>query len=834
MHLFGNDINNAVSSPAQAVVGQLYADVIIPLALPRTYTWSVPARLQEQVSVGVRVEVELRKKRYAGVIKKVHNNKPSAFEPKGVLNILDAEPIIHEQQLQLWSWIADYYLCTEGEVMAAALPAHFKLSSETILLYNDEIGDDFSTLDHDEYLVAEALLIRKELKLQEVQQILDTSHVYPVVKRLIEKRVCFVWEALKETYSAKKETFILLNPQYDSEDKLSELLNNWSRAPKQMELLLSYLHLLKTEGEVSKVALLKKSGASDAQLKGLVEKSILFPEKRAVDRLQHLPRNISIDFELTQVQQNALQLINDKFQTKNVCLLHGITGSGKTLLYIKLIEEYIKKGKQVLYLLPEIALTAQIIRRLQKHFGGYIGIYHSKFNQNERIEIWNKIKTGELKIILGARSSLFLPFFDLGLIVCDEEHDGSYKQQQPAPRYHARDAAVFYASVFKAKVLLGSGTPSVETYYNTQTEKYGLVELNERYGDGEIPAIELIDTKPLFKQTKEKVMISPALQKAIEQSLQQNKQVILFQNRRGYTPHQVCKACGWIPHCRYCDVSLTFHKFKNKLQCHYCGTVYPTAVLCEACGGHDFMQFNFGTEKVEEQLQALFPKARIARMDYDTVSGKTAHDNLIQSFEQRKIDVLVGTQMVVKGLDFEHVNLVGILDADSILSFADFRVNERGFQLMEQVSGRAGRKDALGKVLIQVANTNHPVLKFVKQHNYQSFYAEEINGRRQFFYPPFSRIIQLTFKHKHKEIVDGASRMVADNMKPLFEKYMVGPAEPVVNRIRNQYMMELVLKMPKDTQLIHQCKEMILAQAVHLHNHPQFKSVVMIPDVDAV
>ncbi|HTH31693.1 MAG TPA: primosomal protein N', partial [Lacibacter sp.] len=666
----------------------MFAEIIIPLALPKNYTWSIPDRLQEQVRVGVRVEVELKKKRYAGVIKTLHNNKPAAFDPKFILNVLDVEPIIHEQQLKLWEWIANYYLCTEGEVMAAALPAHFKLSSETILIYNEEIGEDFSTLDHDEYLLAEALLIRKELKLPEVQQILDTSHVYPVVKRLIEKRVCFVWESLKETYSAKKETFVLLNPQYDNEEQLSELLNNWSRAPKQMELLLSYLHLIKTEGEVNKTALLKKSNASDAQLKGLVEKGILFLEKRAVDRLLNLPRNISIDFELAAAQEKALAEIRTSFETKPVCLLHGVTGSGKTQLYIKLIEEYIRKGKQVLYLLPEIALTAQIIRRLQKHFGGYIGIYHSKFNQNERIEIWNKIKSGEMKAVLGARSSLFLPFADLGLIVCDEEHDSSYKQQQPAPRYNARDAAAYYATLFGAKVLMGSGTPSVETYYNTQTEKYGLVELMERFGEGALPSIELVDTKPLFKQTKEKVMIAPALQEAIEKSLASDKQVILFQNRRGYTPHQVCKTCGWIPQCRYCDVSLTYHKFKHKLQCHYCGTVYPTVTTCEACGSHDFMQHNFGTEKVEEQLQELFPKAKIARMDYDTVSGKTAHDQLIQQFEQHRIDILVGTQMVVKGLDFEKVNLVGILDADSLLSFADFRVNERAFQLMEQVSGR--------------------------------------------------------------------------------------------------------------------------------------------------
>lgn len=836
MDLFNDDINEDAQSQKahRPLAEESFADVIIPLAVPRTYTWMIPDRLREQIQVGVRVEVELRKKRYAGVVKQIHHHKPDAFEPKTVLNVLDVTPILHEQQLQLWEWIANYYMCSEGEVMAAALPAHFKLSSETILMYNDEAGDDFSMLDHDEYLVAEGLLIRKELKLDEVQQILDTAHVYPVVKRLIEKRICFVWEALKETYSAKKETFVLLNPKYDREEELEQLFKEWKGAPKQEALLLSYLHYLKTEGEVNKTSLLKKSGASDAQLKGLVEKNILFLEKRAVDRLQNLPRNISIDFTLTVAQQTALDAIRKNFETKPVCLLHGVTGSGKTLLYIKLIEEYIKKGKQVLYLLPEIALTAQIIRRLQKHFGGYIGIYHSKFSQNERIEIWNKIKSGEMKVVLGARSSIFLPFTDLGLIVCDEEHDASYKQQQPAPRYHARDAAVYYATLFGSKVLLGSGTPSVETYYNTQTEKYGLVELNERYGEGELPVIELIDTKPLFKQTKEKIIIAPALKDAIEKTLEQNKQVILFQNRRGHTPHHVCKVCGWIPHCRYCDVSLTFHKFKNKLQCHYCGTVYPVMTTCEACGNHDFMKLNFGTEKAEEYLQELFPKARIARMDYDTVSGKTAHDQLIQNFEQQKIDILVGTQMVVKGLDFEHVNLVGILDADSLLSFADFRVNERGFQLMEQVSGRAGRKDALGKVLIQVANTNHPVLQFVKTHDYKLFFTEEIKGRKQFAYPPFTRLIQITFRHKHKEIVEVAALSFAENLKPLFGNYTSGPAEPVVNRVRNQYLMEMILKLPKDAKLLQRCREMILAQEAHLHHHEKFKSVVVVVDVDAV
>ena len=862
----------------------MYAEVIIPLALPKNYTWSVPEQYRLQIQPGCRVEVVLKNKKYAGVVKRLHEERPQAFEPRPIGNLLDTEPIIHAAQLQLWEWIAGYYLCSEGEVMAAALPAHFKLSSETILVFNEEIGDDFTHLDNNEYLVAEALSIKKELKLTEVQQILDSSHVYPVIKRLIEKKVCFVWESLKETYAPKKESYVVLNPLYSDEDKLAELLNNWGRAPKQQELLLAYLHLSRTEGEVTRPQLLKKSGASEAQLKGLVDKNILVIERRIVDRVKYLPRDITIDFELTPAQQRAWEEINEAFAQKSVCLLHGVTSSGKTQVYIRQIEQVIRQGQQVLYLLPEIALTSQIIRRLQKHFGGYIGIYHSKFNQNERLEIWNKIRTGELKIVLGARSAIFLPFGNLGLVVADEEHDASYKQQEPAPRYNARDAAVYYASVFKAKVLLGSATPSVETYYNAISGKYGLVELNERFGQVQMPDIRIIDTKTILRTeqkpadppavpaasgndeldrlfgpaaslpssdavpgpvstpisaarsryNREKIILSPALQEAVEDSLRIGKQVILFQNRRGYSPYQVCEVCGWIPQCRNCDVSLSFHKLTNKLHCHYCGTVYPPLQTCAACGNHRFIQRNFGTEKIEEHLAEIFPKARVARMDIDSVRGKTAHDSLIQQFEQRRVDILVGTQMVVKGLDFEHVNLVGILDADSILSFADFRVNERAFQLMEQVSGRAGRKDGDGKVLIQVANTQNPVLAYVQAHDYKLFFQHELAARQQFFYPPFSRVIHVNFRHKDKEVVHSAASFFANNLRKDFANYLVGPAEPVVNRIRNQFLMELILKLPKDGHTIAFAKQVILQQIVILHNDRKFRSVVVIPDVDAL
>lgn len=784
------------------------------------------------------MEVNLGKsKKYAGIVKRLHQDRPEFFETKDILNVLDAEPVVFEEQLKLWEWIASYYMCSEGEVMAAALPAHFKLSSETILVYNEEYGDDFSALDHDEYIIGEALLIKKELTLSEVQELLDSHNVYPVINRMIQKRVCYVWEALKQTYSPKKETYVVLNKPYDEDEQLEKLLNEdkkLQRAEKQMELLLSYLHFMRTDGEVVKATLLKKSGASDSQLKGLIEKKILRLEKRNIDRIKYLPKNVTIDFELTGIQQNAFQQVKEQLQTKAVCLLHGVTSSGKTNIYIRLIEEFIKQGKQVLYMLPEIALTSQVIRRLQKHFGGYIGIYHSKFSQNERVEIWNKVKNGELRVILGARSSVFLPYQHLGLIICDEEHDSSFKQQEPAPRYNGRDAAIYFASLFGAKTLLGSGTPSIESYYNATTGKYGLVELLQRFGDLKLPAIQFVDTRSIIQKDKSKIILSPALIEAVKQVIERGKQVILFQNRRGYAPYQVCSVCGWIPQCKYCDVSLTYHKLSNKLVCHYCGTTYPPVHTCAACGSDKFVQRNFGTEKIEEQLQEIFPEAKVARMDIDTVKGKNAHDALIQQFEQKRIDILVGTQMVVKGLDFDNVDLVGILDADGLLHFADFRVHERAFQLMEQVSGRAGRKEETGKVLVQTSQPQHPLLQIVQQHDYKMMFTEELKKRKEFAYPPFSRIIHLTFKHKIKEVVERAAVHYTNTLRNKYGNYIVGPAEPVIGRIRNQYLMELLLKLPRDGKTIIQCKKDLLEQIAILHQDKSFRSVTVVADVDAV
>lgn len=815
-----------------------YAEVILPLALPTTYTYAIPSRFMQQLKPGCRAEVVLGKnKRYAGIVKSISTEAPP-YQTKSILNILDDDPVLYPQQLELWKWMSAYYMCSEGEVMAAALPAHFKLSSETILLYNEEYGDDFSDLGNDEFLVAEALLIKSQLNLTEVQQILDITHVYTVVKNLIAKKVCIVWEALSERYKSKRENYVVLNPVYDNENAMGELLNNWTKAPKQMELLLAYLHLLKTEGEVTQPMLLKKSGASAAQLKGLADKQIVFIEKRSVDRIKAMPKAMEVNFELSPAQSVAMDQLQKAFTKKSICLLHGVTGSGKTQVYIKLIEQYYNQGKQVLYLLPEIALTAQMIRRLQLHFGGNIAIYHSRFNNNERVELWNKIKLGEIRIVLGARSALFLPFKHLGLIVVDEEHDSSFKQQDPAPRYNARDAAVFYASLFRdeagnqsAKVLLGSATPSIETYFNTQKGKYALVNLNERFGGLLLPVIEMVDTRKVLQ--KGKVMLSPQLKEAVEKTVANNRQVILFQNRRGYSPYLICGTCGYLPQCKNCDVTLTLHKYSNKLHCHYCGTTYPKIVDCPACGTVNWMEKNFGTEKIEEMIETEFPNLRVARMDVDSVRGKTAHDSLIKLFEQQRIDVLVGTQMVVKGLDFDKVSLVGILDADGLLSFADFRVNERAFQLMEQVSGRAGRKDEQGKVLIQTMQTNHPILQMVQQHDYKKMYDFEIANRQEFFYPPFSRIIKITLKHKVKEVVDDIANQLGAALQKDLGNYVAGPAAPIVSRIRNQYLMELLIKLPLDMHRIVQYKKLLKNHYNLLQAEKRFKGVIMIADVDA-
>ncbi|PZP48772.1 MAG: primosomal protein N' [Pseudopedobacter saltans] len=812
-----------------------YAEIIVPLHLPQNYTWVIPEKWLSKITPGIRVEVSIRNKKYTGIVKRLFHEKPVGFQPLPILGVIDDEPLLHEQQLALWRWISAYYMCSEGDIMQAAIPANMKLSSETILLWNDNFDDeDLSYLSDEEFIVAEALSIKKELKFTEIQKLLDATRIYPIVKKLMDQHIGFVWEDLKEKYKEKRENFVFLQAQYQEEKHLQDLFENLGKAPKQMELLLAFIHLQKTEGLVKQPDLLKKANASHAQLKSLVDKGVLLTEKRVVDRFPSIDFLPKIDIQLSSAQQVTFDSINASFETQNVTLLHGVTSSGKTEIYIKLIDRYLQLGKQVLYMLPEIALTAQIINRLRKHFGNSIVIYHSKFNANERVEIWNKVKSGEAKIVLGARSSILLPFKDLGLIVVDEEHDSSYKQTEPAPRYHARDTAIYYVSLFGAKVLLGSATPSLESYYNSLQGKYGLVQLSERFGQVQMPNIEIVDIKLFPKEKEENIIVYPPLKNKIDEVLRLKQQVILFQNRRGYSPYVQCAACGWIPECGNCNVSLTWHKSKNKLSCHYCGSEYPVVHTCPACGSHHFIQKNFGTEQIEEIVEETFPKAEVARMDLDSIRGKHGHEALIGHFENKKIDILVGTQMVVKGLDFENVQLVGILDADSILGFTDFRVNERAFQLMEQVSGRAGRRDGQGEVMIQVRNTQHPVLQFVKEHDYEKMYQFEIENRRLFAYPPFTRIINIQIKHKDRKTAEEAAKMLVQSLAINYMEYLSGPAEPVVNRIRNQYLWDVMLKLPKDTALINQCKNKIMTTAGGIQSMKQFRSVMILPDVDPI
>ncbi|MFM7511536.1 MAG: primosomal protein N' [Bacteroidota bacterium] len=811
----------------------LFADVLVPVALPVTYTWIVPADLQSTVEVGSRVEVSLgKKKRYTGLVVQLHNTANTSHRLKSILQVLDNKPLVSEQQIQLWQWLANYYLCTEGEVMAAALPAHFRLSSDTTLLYNTTAGDDFSQLNDDEYLVAEALYLQKKLQLEQVQALIGKRNVEPIIQQLLLKNICELEESLTQKYKPRVATFLNLSSTYADPSKWERLVSSLKQAPRQQALLQLFLDQYTNHPSVKVQELLLDAKASPAVLKGLVDRGILVQEKKVIDRITIPDHIINIDFTLSLHQHKALNAVKGEFESKSTVLLHGVTASGKTNIYIELIAAALRKDQQVLFLLPEIALTTQIIHRLQHHFGGHVGVYHSKYSPNERVEIWHQVAAKRVNVILGTRSAVFLPFVNLGLIICDEEHDPSYKQQEPAPRYHARDTALYLGTLFNAKIILGSATPSIESYHHATSKKFGLVSLLKRYGDVAMPVVQLINMNVVRAQAKSFSLVSPILEKRIRYALQQHRQVILFQNRRGYTPYQVCKSCGWVPQCLHCAVSLTYHKSEQVLCCHYCGGRYQKVTRCEGCGQNKFQARSFGTEQVEEQLAVLFPTARVARMDLDAIKGKDAHAKLINKFEQGQVDILVGTQMVVKGIDVEKVDLVGILDADGLLRYADFRVNERAFQLMEQVSGRAGRRDTVGEVLIQTADPSHPLLDKILAHNYIQFYKEELFRREEFFYPPFSRMILLSVRHKSATVAAQAAAALAQQLAVKYQQYLLGPSPALISRIRNQFRFELLLKLPRKKHLLEQCKLDIRAYSKVVQQKKLFSQVAIIPDVD--
>jgi len=810
----------------------MYADIILPLNLPQVLTYGVPVDMQDGIRVGMRVEVALGKnKQYSGIVERLHDEKPEAYQVKPIKSLLDAAPIVNEQQLRFWRWIGHYYMAAPGEVMNAALPAHLKLSGETRLEW--VAGDLYFDCSPETEIAVNALRLKKELTISELKTIAGVRHFAAVLNELLEAGAIQINDALEEAYKPRKEKVVSLADAYHEEPALMALFDQLAKAPKQLELLMAYIELTTKYGIVRQADLLGRAQASQAQIKALADKGVFVIEEKDVDRVPPQAAKTEKEIIFTDAQQKAATALDAGLAEKNVALLHGVTGSGKTLLYIKKILECLAAGKQALLLLPEIGLTTHLVSRLLGYFGDALGVYHSHFSNNERVEIWEKVRKRQYKVVAGPRSALWLPYSDLGLIIVDEEHDPSYKQRDPAPRFHARDAAIYLGSLFDAKVVLGSATPSVETLYNVQQNKYAYVALKDRYQGVRMPQIEVINARSLEKVRKNGIkLLTPELQEAIEKALSQHKQVILFQNRRGYAPFQLCTVCGWVPQCKNCAVSLTYHKSTDKLHCHYCGLKSAVIQTCPSCGSHSLSSKSFGTEKIEEEVQTLFPKARVARMDVDSMRRKNSMTDLLREIDRNRIDILVGTQMVVKGLDFASVALVGILSADSLLSFPDFRVNERAFQLMEQVSGRAGRTDGEGIVYIQAYNLQHPALQWVKDHDVQACYRHEVRYREFFNYPPFSRIIKVIFRHADEPKAVAAGMLMAQGLQAIDGIQVQGPGPAVISRVRNQYIQEIWIKCPRDSKLIESVKNYIRTQRLYINAQRGSANVQILFDVD--
>ena len=827
----------------------LFADLILPVPLDQLFTYHVPDEMTEHCIPGKRAVVQFgRKKIYSAIIYKTHYNKPTEYKTKSIISILDDEPIINEFQFKFWEWIADYYLCTLGEVYRAALPAGLKLESHTSIKYNadffefDESPEELH-LSEKENILLDALRTNKSLKISEVNDLLSLKSSLSYVNTLYRKGVIEIEESYTKNYKTKKETYLYLAENFQTEEALNISLESFNRAKKQKQLLISFLEMIQFGGdnqlqEISQKELLKTSNSNSATLKQLGKKGIIISIQKEISRLNVDDKAPVKPKELNHAQAVALKSIKDQFRNKETILLHGVTSSGKTEVYIHLIQETINIGKQVLYLLPEIALSTQLIHRLKKHFGNQVGVYHSKFNDAERVEIWQNIQNSsaldnqpQYKIILGVRSSVFLPYSNLGLIIIDEEHENTFKQYNPAPRYQARDAALVLAQIHHAKTLLGTATPSIESYFNAKAGKYGLVELNTRYQDIELPEIFIADIKEARRKKQMKSHFTPLLLEHIENTLKNKGQIILFQNRRGYAPYLECTSCNSIPNCKHCDVSLTYHKHTNQLVCHYCGYAYTNKGRCEECGSNSVHTRGFGTEKVEDELAILFPHITSQRMDLDTTRGKKAHEEIIQKFESGKLDLLIGTQMVTKGLDFDNVGLVGILDADQMLNFPDFRAYERSYQLMAQVAGRAGRKNKRGKVIIQTTNAKNVIIKDVINNNYQHMFLEQLKERKMFKYPPFNRLIYITLKHKNKQVLDHAASVYSQWLKKLFPKNILGPEYPIINRTHDLYLKSIIIKLDKSLNT-NSLKKNSHYLSKRLIENIQFKNVQMVFDVD--
>jgi len=782
---------------------RLYAEVILPLPLFGTFTYSIPTTLEGKAAVGHRVIVPFgRKKYYTGIIESITPVAPEGFEVKDISSVLDPWPVVKHPQLKLWEWIAEYYLCTAGDVYKAAVPAGLKVESETFI----ELNPDYEEMPDARMTDREAIIMQSldhngKMTPAEISKKTGLNSIESTISSMVERRMLIIAEKLIERYRPKKETLVRLAVDRNDNEAMHKVFDAVKGAKKQEMMLITLLDNLNKRQqqqlppEVPRQHLLEQSGLSPAILAALASKGIVEIFTREINRFNYTGTEQGELPKLSAPQSEALDSIHRMFIDKNVTLLHGVTSSGKTEIYIHLIDYILNKGSQALYLVPEIALTTQLTRRLQKVFGKRVIIYHSKFSDNERVDIWKRMLHDPSPcVVIGARSSLFLPFSRLGLVIVDEEHESSYKQFDPAPRYNARDCAIVLTSMHGAKTLLGSATPAIETYYKALNGRYGLVTLSERYEGVQLPLIEIVDLNDERRRGRISGPMSARLAMMSREAVKGGEQVILFHNRRGFAPVVVCKQCGYVPKCQNCDVSLTYHRKAGEMVCHYCGATYKLPTICPACKEPAIEVYGYGTERIEEIAESSFPGARIMRMDLDTTRNKDSYLNIINDFSLGKADILVGTQMVTKGLDFERVSLVGILNADNLINFPDFRASERAFNMLEQVAGRAGRRNKRGLVIVQTSQPAHPILSYLQAHNYEGFYEHELEERRRYGYPPFTRVINIYLKHRDEDLLIRAAAGYAETLRHLFGNRILGPDEPHIARIQSLYIRKIMLK----------------------------------------
>ena len=820
-----------------------FADILLPLALENTLTYGIPTDLQ--LAVGQRVVVPLgKRKRYTGIVTRLHDEAPAeGVELKYVEEAVDEAPLLLPAQLQFWEWLANYYICTKGEVLKAALPSGLKLESEMRLIRAESPADvnEMTPLQQAIYHLLDA---EKPTTLEDITSKLKRTSIINTVRQMIENGWVEVRETMRESFRARTETYVRLPESVVVEDKIDALFDGLRKGGKPYALLLAYTDLARSAAalrlrnpkllaEVSRSQLLQRVEGGDAALRALIEKGYLESYSVEVGRLKTCAATETLGMRpLNDHQQRALEQIKTSFEQHDITLLHGVTSSGKTEVYMKLIEDTLAQGKQVLYMLPEIALTTQITTRLGRVFGDKMGVYHSKFPDAERVELWKRQLTDKaFPLILGVRSSLFLPFQNLGLIIVDEEHETSYKQQDPAPRYHARDAALVLAKQLGAKVLLGTATPSLESFYKARQKRYGFVEMRERFGGVELPEIIVEDVKELKRKKMMKTPFSPRLKEEIQAALERKEQAILFLNRRGYSPVLDCHHCGWTPKCTQCDVSLTFHQREQRLVCHYCGKSYDVPRSCPNCHEADLRDIGYGTEKIQAAIEAVFPTARTARMDLDTTRSRAAYEQIIRKFQQGETDILIGTQMLTKGLDFDRVSVVGIINADQLTNMPDFRAHERAFQMLSQVAGRAGRRGKQGKVVMQTRQVEHPLTQQVVTNDYFGMYAEQMQERQLFRYPPFYRVIHIFLKHRDDRTVEAASAYLASLLRPHFPTDLLGPERPLVAKVQMQYIRKFMLKVAPNLQPASIRATLRAARNV-VAEHPEFKGLTIYYDVD--